>query len=315
MLKLLVDDRESKVIPFFATCGSPDIEIKVSRIQTGDYAIYYGETILFIIERKSWKDLSASIKDGRKENTAKLLALREKTGCKIIYLIEGRARYAPTQKIARIPYKNLQAHLDHLVIRDNIYIIYSSSFEDSARRIVEFAHNYISLGIFPTCPEPPQKALEALTEITPKSDTQIVYSIWGCVPSVTDKTTSLFIDAYHISDLILGVIRKEDIGAMRYPSGAIIGKRANKIAAIQDIHNPANFKYYCNMLGCITGITKKTATMILSEFGMHALLSGQVSQDALANLQKTPKARLGPKAAEKVLKYFVKAAAANETRE
>ena len=45
--------------------------------------------------------------------------------CKILYLIEGPARYSSNKKICRIPYRNLQSHLDHLMIRDNklIYVV------------------------------------------------------------------------------------------------------------------------------------------------------------------------------------------------
>jgi ERCC4-type nuclease len=103
------------------------------------------EQIVAIVERKTWNDLAASIKDGRKENINKLLSLRESTNCKIIYLIEGKARYKEDTKFARISFKNLEAHLDHLIFRDNIAIIYSDSVSDSASRLVTLAKNYSTL--------------------------------------------------------------------------------------------------------------------------------------------------------------------------
>ena len=73
-VEIIVDDREQKVIPYFnGFTMSPNITFKVSRVNHGDYSVLYRDYILFIIERKTWKDLAASLRDGRKENTKKLL--------------------------------------------------------------------------------------------------------------------------------------------------------------------------------------------------------------------------------------------------
>ena len=87
-MELIIDTRESKVVPFFED-SYLNVTITIKQIQVGDYAICCDGNILFIIERKTWHDLAASIKDGRKENVNKLFLAREETGCKIIYLIEG----------------------------------------------------------------------------------------------------------------------------------------------------------------------------------------------------------------------------------
>jgi ERCC4-type nuclease len=312
-MKLIIDSREGKVIPFFKE-EYDGIKIEVKQIQIGDYAVYQGDKLLFIFERKSWVDLAASIKDGRKENVNKLFLARQETGCKIVYLIEGKARHLPAKKFARIPYKNLQSHLDHLIIRDNIFIIHSSSPEDTASRLIEFIYNFLSLHNFST--EKLCKEVEGgesgdgepfdLTQKIPKDDLQIIYTIWCCAPSITEKTTSLFIKDYHISDLILGNISKEEIYTMKYPNGAIIGKRADKIIKITE-NSPENFKRYCNMLACINGITKKTAALIITKLGFFELLQGDVSLEELAALQKTEKSKIGKKIANEILRFFVSA--------
>ena len=61
---ILIDDREKNVIPFFEKIDS-DIKYKIDRLTVGDYSVLYKDKILFIIERKTWVDLAASIKDGR----------------------------------------------------------------------------------------------------------------------------------------------------------------------------------------------------------------------------------------------------------
>jgi ERCC4-type nuclease len=143
---LIIDDREHAIIPYFKNITNINIEIK--RITTGDYCIMIKNKIIIIIERKTWSDLANSIKDGRKENVNKLISLRNSTGCKILYLIEGISRLKTDKLICNIPFKNLQAHLDHLILRDNISIIYSLNQQDTSVRIQELIKNYLSIKQF-----------------------------------------------------------------------------------------------------------------------------------------------------------------------
>jgi ERCC4-type nuclease len=141
---LIVDDREHQVIPHFAECF-PKTLYKVNRINNGDYCVVRNGKIIIIIERKTWKDLASSFGDGRIENVNNLLKVREQTGCAIYYLIEGNPCPSRTRKIGRIPYKNLRAHLDHLMMRDNIHVIHSKSVADTVVRLKELIINYESL--------------------------------------------------------------------------------------------------------------------------------------------------------------------------
>lgn len=312
VLTLLLDDRERAIIPFFKN-EYQDIEIEVKRIQIGDYIIMQDDHILFAVERKSWVDLSASIKDGRTKNVDKLISLREQTGCKILYLIEGKARNAPIKRFARIPYKSLQSHLDHLIMRNNIFMIYSSNTEDSATRLIEFCTNYLSLPIPKTLETKggdneivtKVNEMSLLTTTVKKTDLQIVYNLWSQIPNITTKTASLFIDKYHISDLFLGNISKEEISTMRYPNGTIIGKRAAKILAVRDNDNHENYKHYCNILAELPMITKKTAAKILLQVTFNDLLRCELSEAELENIEKMPNVRVGKAAAANIYKYLV----------
>jgi ERCC4-type nuclease len=313
MLKLIVDDRETKVIPHFEEEYN-DIEIIVKRLQIADYVIMRGDQILFAIERKSWSDLSSSIKDGRKENINKLKKLRDETNCRLIYLIEGKARYAPTKNISHIPYKNLQAHLDHLIIRDNISVLYSSNVEDIPKRLIEFMRNYMSMD-----PGDIQEfegkllgsnvkegGMEILTTVINKTDLEIVYNLWSAIPNITTKTAGLFIEkGYNICDLLLGKIPRQDIATLQYKNGVIVGsKRAAKILKIVS-NTEENYKHYCNIIACIPLITKKTAGIILLQLTFIELLNGVMSVNELANIQKTEKAKLGKKAAGNIYKFLI----------
>lgn len=334
MLKLLVDDREQAVIPFFKE-SYEKVKIEVKRIQIGDYCITQNDKVLFCVERKTWRDLSASIKDGRDSNFDKMISLREQTNCKLLLLIEGKSRHSPKKKFARIPYKNLQAKLDHLMIRDNISVIYSNNEEDTTNRLIEFCTNYISLGISSsnileggskednreTIPMDIDDSeagpsgineISILTTVVKKTDDQIIKNIWSCLPQVTTKTGELFIkNDIHISALLTGKISELDIVAMRYDNGTIIGKRATKIlntANPKDCEkkNRENYRYYCNILAEIPGITKNTAALILVKVTFIELLMGKIAIDDLAKIKKTEKSKIGIAAAEKIYKYLVK---------
>ncbi len=143
-IKIVIDKRESKVIPFFEPYKK-SITVVCETIKTGDYCIIYDNVIIAIIERKRWEDLAASIQDGRKHNVQKLLELQKETNCNVFYLIEGKQFPSLNKKFNNLPVKNLMAHLDHLMFRDKIHILYAQDEKHTAERIVSLASNYWSL--------------------------------------------------------------------------------------------------------------------------------------------------------------------------
>ena len=308
-MNIIIDDRERAVIPHFnAYEFPPDVTFSVSRITTGDYSILYENKILFIIERKTWKDLASSIKDGRKNNVENLLKLRNETGCIILYLIEGNPLPNPNAIFCRIPYKNLRAHLDHLSFRDNIHITYSKDEKNTVERIAEIIKNYrsfagsagsVSMG-------GASKSVGGNSLLKEKkivTQESITYKIWQCIPGVTEKTSCLFAGR-HISDLILGKITKDEIYALKYDNGYIIGKRADKIWNSTRL---VNTPLFVKMLTQINGITKKTAEIILSAISFEKILLGEVTAGEIANIEKSPsKRRVGIKVAGEIIHHFKK---------
>lgn len=145
-IEIIADDREKYVIPFLKEQSDKlNISYKVERINIGDFAISYNNRIVAIIERKTWVDLAQSMRDGRKQNIQKLLDLRKQTGCLIVYLIEGIACPPEKSFFSNIPYRYLRSHLDHLIFRDGVSVMHSSSHEYSAFRLLELARNYLTL--------------------------------------------------------------------------------------------------------------------------------------------------------------------------
>lgn len=322
-IEIIVDDREQKVIPYFnGVTMPPNITFKVSRVNYGDYSVLYKDYILFIIERKTWKDLASSLRDGRKENNKKLFKIREDTGCKLIYLIEGNPIPKPTTKFGRVPYKSLRSHLDHLAFRDNVHMVYTKNIKNTVERIIELVKNYLTITPSPLIKidelnENSQNngeckiggGIDKLKEKVPISADTIIYKIWCCVPNITEKTACLFINkGYHISDLILGNIKKEEIYALKYPNGYVIGKRSEKIWQSTRLdYDISNNPVFIKMLMQLNGITKTTASIILDKISFKKLLKGEVSVDVIKEIHKSPSGRkVGPKASGEIVKLFSK---------
>jgi ERCC4-type nuclease len=346
-IQIIIDDREKHVIPFFEDYvkskkyKTPNITHKVERVNIGDYSILCNGFIIFNIERKTWKDLASSIKDGRKNNVHKMIKLREETkshqlpnGCQLMYLMEGPPIPKSTSRYGRIPYKNLRSHLDHIMFNYNIHVIHSKNKQGTVERLYEICRNFMTITPNPilniinkpiassTCQAVTKSTIELNTNVkdlkcinggaiqqlktkTPVSETAITYRIWSCIPNITEKTACLFINKkYHISDLILDKISQDEIYALKYENGYIIGKRAVKIWECSKIL-PKNTKYFINMLSQINGVTKKTANVILVTISLKKLLKGEISIDTLTNIKKTDGGQnIGKIVASRIHKFF-----------
>lgn len=301
---IIIDDREQAIIPLFNSFTNPSANYKVSRINYGDYAVMYKNHTLMLIERKTWKDMSSSIKDGRKHNVEKLKKIRTKTNCKLFYLIEGNPIPKSTTRFARIPCKNLRAHLDHLMIRDNIHIIHSKNKKNTVYRIFEIVRNYLSI-----TPSPLLKydamdgggGISQLKEkiVCEKADT---YKLWCAIPNITEKTASLFINkGYHISDLLLKKISKEQIFELKYANNYVIGKRSEKIWK-----SISSNEVHIKILSQIKGVTKKTAEIILNTYKFESLMNGETSIEMLSIIQKTSSKKLGIVVASRIINKLTK---------
>jgi ERCC4-type nuclease len=146
MIEILCDDRERAIIPHMEeNVDLFEIDYRVKRLQTSDYAICIDGKLVAIIERKTWNDLASSMRDGRKGNIRKLLHVREQYGCRIFYIIEGNPN---RKKFGRIPKEYLISHLDHISFRDSISIIYTGGPIRTANRLFELAKNISTLKTF-----------------------------------------------------------------------------------------------------------------------------------------------------------------------
>jgi ERCC4-type nuclease len=314
MYALAIDDRERAVIPYFDAIDQADCNVHVDRIQVGDYAVFCNEQLIMCIERKTWSDLAASIRDGRKNNVLKMIDARTRTNCRIIYLIEGPGRHKPSTKIGRIPFKSLQAHLDHLMLRDNVHIVFAANLRDVADRIMELirGHRVVAVAAGVVAAADGHQStdiaiggadMEMLKKIVPKPGLSIEYDIWRTLPFVTDKTATVLMDAgHHIRDFVLGHVDKDAIYGLRYTTGGIIGKRAAKIISGAAVAT-AKPDLFIKIVAAVPGVSKATAAVILAERPITSIMT-DISEKDLSNIKLNERRRIGQAAATNIIKYL-----------
>lgn len=140
MINVLLDTRETKLIDYLKEREldkySGKITFDVKPLDIGDIHICFNDKV-FILERKTIRDLLSSIKDGRyKEQKARLLA----SGCDISYVIEG------DDIISSYDEKNrhiLSSIYINTLYRDKIKIIFTKNIMDTTTFILTFCTKII----------------------------------------------------------------------------------------------------------------------------------------------------------------------------
>lgn len=331
-MEIIVDDRERAIFPYLEDASNKyHIDYKIQRNEVGDYAICYKGYILKIIERKTWEDLSASMRDGRKENVQKLISVRNQTKCRLAYLIEGDATPSPTKCYGSLPVTNLRAHLDHLEDRDDIHVMYSKNLEYTAQRLFENAKNLSTLGTILADIDKliaDKAALKLATggvegiddskqsdklqekQQTNASSISINEQILRCLPGVGSVISSVLAEkGITLYGLYHGDYSSDTLSMYKYATGACIGltKISQILNGVKKTFTSASevsHKARIRILTVIPLISKATAEKILEDVNLLDIIDGNIATTDLAEIQKTAKTKLGKKAAENLIKYL-----------
>lgn len=108
----------------------------ILQMSIGDYALMYGDKPIAIFERKTWKDLSATICDKRRDNVQKLEYAAAQTGCRLFYILEGKQPRA-NARVGAIKMSSMLAHLNRLMVNYGIICMYTKNSDDTALRLSE----------------------------------------------------------------------------------------------------------------------------------------------------------------------------------
>jgi crossover junction endonuclease MUS81 len=127
------DNREKDLIKILETKG---YSVTLENLDLGDIQFIDASSkeIIIIIERKTYSDLSASIKDGRYKEQKERMIHSLKNNVRKIVLLEG----TDISKFS-LPEKTFTSVIINTLIRDNIHIFMSKNQEDT----IQFIENII----------------------------------------------------------------------------------------------------------------------------------------------------------------------------
>ena len=160
----------------------------------GDYVFYVDGHLAMIVERKTWPDLSVSIKDGRmNKQHDNMNILAGKTGAKICYILEGKTyNKHPETFICSIPYKNLYAKMRHLSHRGIPYHI-TEDGEDTANLLALMGKDLLDLYNKKDIIEPST----LLEEDEKKRLAILIQQIYEEIPKMKDNNVLRGIECYY----------------------------------------------------------------------------------------------------------------------
>ena len=142
-MKIIFDYREKELIEHAKKIVDKfqfkNIEINTENLNIGDVIIKDNLQELLIIERKTLKDLSSSIKDGRYKEQSMRLNANEIHNHNIIYLIEGVTSGFGYIEDPRVNIKTIYSCMCTLLCHKGFSILRSVNTKESAEMIVRFA--------------------------------------------------------------------------------------------------------------------------------------------------------------------------------
>ena len=194
-MEIIIDNREKDLITLFEKNDENCIK---QNLDIGDIHFVVNNEIIYIIERKTYQDLGASIKDGRyKEQKIRLLANNKNN---IFYIIEGNINEA-----TNLSYKSLHGSIINMIFRDNIKIIHSQDITETYNILIQIKNKFMN-GKFKKINCDTEDYISSIKinkkENIDKKTCNIIQL--ACIPGISKKTASLVIDEYKtITNIIL----------------------------------------------------------------------------------------------------------------
>ena len=186
MTELIIDTRENLVISKLN-----DYKFTVEQLDLGDIIFKEEGEIILIIERKTIKDLKASIVDGRiKEQKARLLG----SNTNIMYLIEGDFY---NENIGKFPINTLLGSIINTELRDNIRVHRTFSVNETVE-FVKKLHDKLNKDGKTFFKE---TKVDYAGSLKKKKKENMTPDIWfkttlSTIPHVSDKVANVIVEKY-----------------------------------------------------------------------------------------------------------------------
>jgi ERCC4-type nuclease len=292
------DDREHEINTLLETHGGSTrkTDVHIKRLTWFDFAIYYFGELIFAIERKTWDDLAASIKDGRIDNQLDgMKQISEKNTNKKfvrILIIEGILH----SQHGRIDAKNLIAKLDHIMFDKKIdNIIYTRDTKATVDRIYQLIDNYpIDLThIGEMSNEQVKNDILSQVKEPPGTEKEVINMMQG-IPGVSWTIARLLVkNKWSIMDIMTLHGAAKLLSETVFPSGRKMGPQVAK----KIVDGIATRKCWVDMLRNVNGVTKSMAEKIITMYPYPE----DWTKETLAKIPKSDKRVLGPAVAGKIM--------------
>lgn len=303
-VKLLIDVRERAITAYSAILSA--VSTMQLQMTTGDYAITVDDRIVAIIERKTLTDYAASFKDGRINNTQKLLAMRAETGCRVIYIVEWEQKSPPKldSYYGGIKYANIEANMDHMAIRDGIQFITTHNAEETAQRLVRLVKHTATLRpeALPThagaAEAIPAAQLTRKIEVDPAN---ILLEMWSCFSGVAVTTAGGFCkisfrEFYALSD------RRQELQTLLYRLSAEHSRMISTRVCNAIVGSMNDIATMGRILGKVPGISRETATIIVTAVPLAKL--SVMTPEEIAQIEYKPGKRINATIAARIESYL-----------
>lgn len=290
MFRLDIDDRDSDLyMQFDGLGGKRKVDIRKVRLTTADGVAWFQDLIKFCVERKTWNDMAASIKDGRiDQQLDNMRKLREETGCAVILIVEG----TPRKEHGHIDLDAIISKLDHIIFNNQAHVMFTRDISHTAERMLQLIdHMHVDLTyIGGKDKSDKEDLLTQMHEIGPEEQSMQLFS---AVKGISRNTARVFIkQRWSVLDLYNCDVC-EPISELVFESGNKFGTtRARGI-----IETMGTKKCWIDILKKINGVTKITAEKIMQDFNDP----NEWTVARLAGIQKSEKRKLGTAVAKKII--------------
>jgi len=200
-----VDAREPALMSICTTLVksynlSDKLSVTSCQLPLGDVAIYSGEKLVLLIERKSLNDLTSSISDGRYAEQSFRLNECDVPNHDIIYMIEGNLEnYTP--RFGRIDRSAIYSTIVSLQCFKGFSIIRSNSLHESGEYVVRFANKLLKGGIDNMHSAPGDGKSRAYTDTLRQKKTFIqpsnIHTLWlSQIPGVSSNVAEIILEKF-----------------------------------------------------------------------------------------------------------------------
>lgn len=298
---MIADYRERHIIELLE---KQSIEFESKNLEVGDFQLFKGQQLQFIIERKSLSDLENSIKTGRwREQKSRLFALPTlRCRNQVIFLIEGvsNSQFAAS--------KTFNSCMTNTIVRDSCQVVRTFSTYDTVRFIqslcksldkfeLELAKNYelrrTPSGGFIMLNGIPLKKVTEATEVTDDSEVQDIEE------RVLPVGCEIYREGESVCDGTEKPVNLVNSVTFDYTDTIRIRKKDN--------NTPSHC--YIMQLCCIPGVSTTIAKAIQERYTSIKLLIDELEMNGVSNLRTLKVGRtnrsIGPVVSQRILTYFI----------